>query len=188
MADLGADFQPHITITSSIPATLLPTAQSVLTSIPLPSPAPTIIFKRLRYGTAFFTKITIEIHKSTTLKNLAIACRSALVPDVDYAKAEEWSEKYTTPAESGEEGFIPHLSLVYWGGDLVTDVTGENDAVKMGVRSDVYEAGIKFNETVEGVFEEVEIGDLGGWRGGKLVIVDTQGKIEDWKVLAEREL
>ncbi|KAF3913372.1 hypothetical protein ABW20_dc0106429 [Dactylellina cionopaga] len=174
------DFQPHITITSGIPVSPETDFQSLLSSLQLPSPK--IQFKRIRYGTAFWTKITLELHKTDSLKDLAVACRAAIRPDTTEQQAREWVEKYTTPAESGEEGFIPHLSLVYWDGDV-------NDqryaGLKVGIRSDVYDTSIKCEE---GLMEVID--QMGGWEGGKLVLVDTTKKVEEWKhaIIAEREV
>ncbi|KAF3214899.1 hypothetical protein TWF679_004677 [Orbilia oligospora] len=171
------DFQPHITISSGIPLTSID-FQNVLDSITIQEP-PIIKFRRIRYGTAFWTKITIEIHKSTSLKSLAVAARSTILPGYTEEEARCWVEKYTTPAESGQEGFIPHLSLVYYGEEV-------EGPVRSGVRSDVDDAGI--------VLEEVEGGgdvkEMGGWVGGKLVVVDTTKRVEQWKdsILAERVL
>ncbi|KAK6514804.1 hypothetical protein TWF506_007166 [Arthrobotrys conoides] len=175
------DFQPHITITSGIP--LSPTSsdfQKILDSLTISQP-PLIKFKRLRYGTAFWTKITIEIHKSNSLKSLAVAARSAILPGCSEDEAKDWVEKYTTPAESGQEGFIPHLSLVYYGEDV-------EGSVRMGVGSDVDDAGVVVKEVDGG--EEEEVKEMGGWVGGKLVVVDTSKRVEEWKdsILAERVL
>lgn len=87
-------------------------------------------------------------------------------------------EKYTTPAESGNEGFIPHLSLVYYG-------EGVEGGVRMGVGSDVNDAGVVVEEV-----EPEEVKEMGGWVGGKLVVVDTTKRVEEWRggILAERVL
>ncbi|KAF3914494.1 hypothetical protein AA313_de0206287 [Arthrobotrys entomopaga] len=172
------DFQPHITISSGIPLSSSTDFQTLLSSIPLDSLSPKVQFKKVRYGTAFWTKITLELHKTTSLKELAVQCRSRIVPNVDEITAREWVEKYTTPAESGEDGFIPHLSLVYWGSDVEEDVRGK-------VEEEVYKAGVTTDEV------ELEvIGEMGGFEGGKLVVVDTTKKVEEWKgaILAERQL
>ncbi|KAK6530639.1 hypothetical protein TWF281_007478 [Arthrobotrys megalospora] len=148
-------------------------------SPPSPShPPPKIQFKRLRYGTAFWTKITIEIHKSLSLKSLAVECRSKILPNYTKEEAEQWVEKYTTPAESGQEGFIPHLSLVYWGDEV-------EGTVRVGVGSDVNDAGVLMDDGEKDGVEE-----MGGWIGGKLVVVDTTKRVEEWKdsILAERTL
>ncbi|EGX45224.1 hypothetical protein AOL_s00173g325 [Orbilia oligospora ATCC 24927] len=172
------DFQPHITISSGIPLTSSTDFQNVLDLITIQEP-PVVKFRRIRYGTAFWTKITIEIHKSTSLKSLAVAARSAILPGYTEEEARCWVEKYTTPAESGQEGFIPHLSLVYYGEEV-------EGSVRLGVGSDVDDAGV--------VLEEVEGGgdvkEMGGWVGGKLVVVDTTKRVEQWKdsILAERVL
>ncbi|KAK6355680.1 hypothetical protein TWF718_000073 [Orbilia javanica] len=176
------DFQPHITISSGIPLTSASEFQKALDSINLDSSSspPYIRFKRLRYGTALWTKITIEIHLSPSLVSLAVACRSALVPGCTEEDAKEWVQVYSTPAESGIQGFIPHLSLVYYGEDL-------DRTVMEAVRGDVSECGL--------VTEEIQLKgksmkEMGGWVGGKLVIVDTTKPVEEWKdsILAEREL
>ncbi|KAK6500466.1 hypothetical protein TWF481_010809 [Arthrobotrys musiformis] len=170
------DFQPHITISSGIPLSSPSNFQNILDSIDLAPPK--ISFKRLRYGTAFWTKITIEIHKSPSLKSLAVSCRAAFLEQYSKADAEEWVEKYTTPAESGQQGFIPHLSLVYYGDDV-------EGLVRAGVGSDVNDAGIETEEV-----ESEGVKEMGGWIGGKLVVVDTTKEVEEWKdsILAERVL
>ncbi|RVD83698.1 uncharacterized protein DFL_005477 [Arthrobotrys flagrans] len=171
------DFQPHITITSGIPLSSSSDFQKTLDAISIEE-RPIIKFKRLRYGTAFWTKITIEIHKSASLKSLAVACRSSILPGYGEEEAKDWVEKYTTPAESGNEGFIPHLSLVYYG-------EGVEGGVRMGVGSDVNDAGVVVEEV-----EPEEVKEMGGWVGGKLVVVDTTKRVEEWRggILAERVL
>ncbi|EPS45712.1 hypothetical protein H072_284 [Dactylellina haptotyla CBS 200.50] len=180
--DAVPDFQPHITISSGLSPTSQSDFQAFLSSFPIGSLRPHVQFKRLRYGTAFWTKITLELHKSDSLKQLAVICRPFVTPGVTEEQARDWVEKYTTPAESGEQGFIPHLSLVYWEPDIRDE---KYDDVRVGVRSDVYDSGLKLEE---GLMEE--IAEMGGWVGGKLVIVDTTRDVSEWKdaILAEREL
>ncbi|KAJ6257409.1 hypothetical protein Dda_8298 [Drechslerella dactyloides] len=182
------DFQPHITVSSGLPLQSAADFLSLLSSIQLPERLPTILFKRVRYGAAFWTKITLEINKSDSLKDLAVVCRTAVVPGVDEAQAREWVEKYTTPAESGQQGFIPHLSLVYWDEDVHKE---EFHAVRLGVHSDVNDAGVKCEDGWKGPdVDGAPVGDMAGWKGGKLVVVDTTKPVEAWKtsILAEREL
>ncbi|KAF3910620.1 hypothetical protein ABW21_db0204447 [Orbilia brochopaga] len=179
------DFRPHITITGGLPLRDAGDFQTLLKNIPLPEKPPTILFKRIRYGTAFWTKITLEVHKSDSLKALAAACRTAVIPGIDEKEAREWVEKYTTPAESGEQGFIPHLSLVYW------DAKEVPDSVRLGVHSAVNDAGVKHDDGWKGEdVDHVPVDAMAGWKGGKLVIVDTTKPVEEWKtnILAEREL
>ncbi|KAK6337610.1 hypothetical protein TWF730_003005 [Orbilia blumenaviensis] len=173
----AAPFDPHITITSGIPLLSSAEHQRILDSITL-NERPKIQFKRIRYGTAFWTKITIEIHKSSSLKNLAVACRSSVLSDITEDEAKEWVEKYTTPAESGQQGFIPHLSLVYYGEDV-------EGPVRLGVGSDVNDSGVLMCDG-----EKEEVREMEGWVGGKLIIVDTTKRVEEWKdsILAERIL
>ncbi|KAK6530450.1 hypothetical protein TWF694_003802 [Orbilia ellipsospora] len=175
---MGADFQPHITISSGIPLSSDIDYQSLIFSIALLETPPKIQFKKIRYGTAFWTKITLELHKTESLKELAVDCRSHVVPGVDEDIAREWVEQYCTPAEVGIEGFIPHLSLVYWDSEVKA-------AVRKQVEEEVGKAGITTDEV------ELEvIGDMGGFQGGKLVFVDTTKKVEEWRdlILAERQL
>lgn len=88
-------FTPHITLTSSIPAS----SQPILPSLKLETlPSPDVQFEELAHGDAYFKKIFLRIKKTESLLNLAKHVRDILLPQ---AKT------------FNEEVYDPHISLVY---------------------------------------------------------------------------
>ena len=88
-------FMPHITLTSSIPAS----SQLLLPSLGLDSMTPPDIeFGELAHGDKYFKFIFLRIKKTMTLMTLAKHVRERLLPDA-------------RPFDQGE--YDPHISLVY---------------------------------------------------------------------------
>lgn len=138
-------FQPHITLTSSVPkpsAPLLPT----LNLDTLPSPE--IEFAELAHRDQYFKFIFLRIKKTESLLNLAKHVRDSALPN---------------SAPFDEAKYDPHISLVY-SNEPTTEKRVEFVAWKTSMA----------------------IGNSPGWKGGKVVLVDTSSeKVQDWKILEE---
>jgi 2',3'-cyclic-nucleotide 3'-phosphodiesterase len=92
-------FPPHITLTSSIPAS----TQLLLPSLALESiTPPKIEFDELGHGDAYFKFIFLRIKESTTLLSLVKYVRERLLPNV---------------SAFDERLYDPHISLVYSKGE-----------------------------------------------------------------------
>jgi 2'-5' RNA ligase len=88
-------FPPHITLTSSIPAS----SQLLLPSLALESiTSPEIEFGELAHGDAYFKFIFLRIKKSATLLSLVKYVREQLLPNAN---------------AFDESLYDPHISLVY---------------------------------------------------------------------------
>jgi 2',3'-cyclic-nucleotide 3'-phosphodiesterase len=104
----------------------------------------------------------ITCAKGEGLEELALLCRQEVEGFKDEKLAEAWaSEKY-----------IPHLSLMYHDCPLV-DAGGLSE-----VEQTVKQAGVSLKGD----------GHLGGWTGGRVVVVPTDKPIDEWVPLAQREL
>lgn len=111
----------------------------------------------------FFTRLALHVERTPSLLALAEQCRK-LVPGTVDEEAAAWAES----------AFVPHVSLVY-AGLKAEDVCS---SVLDRARADVAAAGLGFgNESA-----------LSGWEGGRLVLVQTWRRIEDWNIIAERVL
>jgi 2',3'-cyclic-nucleotide 3'-phosphodiesterase len=157
-------FLPHVTITSEIsPSTYSSDPQAWLDSLDLPSAlAVRVRLGRLASEDVFFRKLYITCAKGEGLEELALLCRQEVEGFKDEKLAEAWaSEKY-----------IPHLSLMYHDCPLV-DAGGLSE-----VEQTVKQAGVSLKGD----------GHLGGWTGGRVVVVPTDKPIDEWVPLAQREL
>lgn len=138
-------FTPHLTLTSSIPAT----PQLLLPSLNLETLAiPDVEFGEITQGKEYFKLIFLRIKKSLTLLSLAKYVRERLLPGA---------------STFDDAIYDPHISLVY-------------------SREEATEKRIEYvtRET------SIAIGNVTGWKGGKIVLMDTRSpKVEDWKVLEE---
>jgi 2',3'-cyclic-nucleotide 3'-phosphodiesterase len=157
-------FLPHVTITSEIsPAAYSSDPQAWLDSITLPSASTVKVrFGKLASEDVFVRKLYITCEKGEGLKKLATSCRQEVEGFKDGRMAETWaSAKYN-----------PHLSLLYHDCPPV-DAGGLSE-----VEQTVKQAGVN----LEGD------GDLGGWSGGRVVLVPTDKPISEWITMAQREL
>ncbi|MCJ1430691.1 2',3'-cyclic nucleotide 3'-phosphodiesterase [Xylographa pallens] len=112
--------------------------------------------KSLSFGGAYFKKIYFSIERSHTLVELAKEAR---------VKLENMSEDEAQRAVEVE--YDPHASLVYNDVEL-------NDTIKEAVWHMVKGKLENFGYTVwEGL----------GWKGGQLLLVRTEGPVDQWKVL-----
>ncbi|KAI5805929.1 2',3'-cyclic-nucleotide 3'-phosphodiesterase [Geopyxis carbonaria] len=162
-------FTPHLTLTSLVPTT--PATAHQIHSIKLPEAAPVVRFSSLEAGEKFFTKLTLQVQKDPALVALAVACRAEFVTGGNRKEAERW----------GREAYVPHVSLVYH--------EEEREAVAArieGLSEAVREAGILTGAEAEGEMKGEEW--MGGWKGGRLVLVNTSAPLEEWRILAERQL
>jgi 2',3'-cyclic-nucleotide 3'-phosphodiesterase len=157
-------FLPHLTITSEIsPSTYSSDPQAWLDSLNLPSACTVQVrFGKLASEDVFVRKLYITCAKGEGLEGLAVLCRQEVEGFKDKKLAEAWAN----------EKYIPHLSLMYHDCPLV-DAGGLSE-----VEQTVKQAGV----SLEGE------GDLGGWTGGRVVVVPTDKSINEWVPLAQREL
>jgi 2',3'-cyclic-nucleotide 3'-phosphodiesterase len=109
----------------------------------------------------FVRKLYIKCKKAEGLEKLAAVCRQQVEGFEDASKAEGWaSDKYN-----------PHLSLLYHDCPPV----GAEDISE--VENSVKKAGLSL------------VGEgLGGWMGGRIVLVPTHLPVDHWSSLAEIEL
>ncbi|KAI5374737.1 2',3'-cyclic nucleotide 3'-phosphodiesterase [Alternaria postmessia] len=153
-------FLPHVTLTSEIsPSKYGSDPQAWLESLDLPSgQSIQIKFERLGSEDVFFRKLYIKCAKAAGIKQLAQQCRSHVNGFEDETNSKTWAE----------EQYMPHLSLMY------------HDC------NQVDETGLASVDTLEVNFEER--GELGGWSGGRVVLVPTDKPILQWQPIGERTL
>lgn len=166
-----AKFTPHITLTSDIEASTYDksnTPQEWLDSLDL-----NLDFKKelnevnveleqLEAGDQYFKKLYLRAGKDANLLKLAAKCREQTGKGVGETDARRWAE----------DEYLPHLSLMY--SDVGLDVVQK----KLGLVE--LQLGWEF-----GSLFACCGGQLAG--GAKIVLVDTSGDVDAWKVLAERE-
>ncbi|KAH0615148.1 uncharacterized protein H6S33_000784 [Morchella sextelata] len=160
------DFRPHATITSEIPPNLDP--QEVLDSIDIKE-LPNVIFTSMVIGETFFTRGTLHIEKNDSIVALATHCREKFAFG---GQSKEDAEKWA------REKFTPHVSLVY------SNLWPVPEDVSKAIENDVLSAGVGLS----GVSGSNSEPDMNGWKGGKLVLVPTGKPLDEWIVLAERNL
>lgn len=90
---------------------------------------PDVKFTGVNIGKTFFTRVTLYLEKTESIKKLAAECRQLYVTGGDLEQARKWAE----------ESYVPHLSLVYAEG-----IPGEE--VVRRIEAEVERAGIRFNE------------------------------------------
>lgn len=128
------------------------------------------------HSSKFFTRLTLHVKKTPALQSLAVELRQRF-SNADGAGDEEAMEKW------GAEDYIPHLSLVY---SNMTQEAVIEDVLKEALEA-VEKSGIVVgSEEKEG--DKIEEEGMWGWKGGRVVVVDTWREVEKWKVLAEVEL
>jgi len=116
----------------------------------------------------FFTRVTLLTEKTPALVALARQCRHKCVEGtVDEEEAELWVT----------DVFTPHLSLVY------SSMPAEKVKAEVlhKVSKSVDDAGVVTGPSAAGA-------ELGGWKGGRVALVQTWGELDQWKVIAERVL
>ncbi|KAL1792037.1 hypothetical protein ACET3X_009788 [Alternaria dauci] len=153
-------FLPHVTLTSEIsPSKYGADPQAWLESLDLPSRQDVHIkFERLGSEDVFFRKLYIKCEKGVGIKKLAQQCRKHVDGFEDETNTMAWAE----------EQYMPHLSLMY------------HDC------GQVDEAGLASVDTLDINFEGKK--ELGGWAGGRVVLVPTDKPISQWQPIAERAI
>ncbi|KAF8532934.1 2',3'-cyclic-nucleotide 3'-phosphodiesterase [Trichophaea hybrida] len=160
-------FSPHLTLTSRLPEGFSNPQQEILDQIDIPNDGlPDVKFSSLNVGDTFFTRLTLHTEKTASLVALAKQCRRNFVEGTTEGEAELWAEKV----------FTPHVSLVY----SAMEEEKVRDEVLEKVRREVEKVGV-------GVGEEREK-ELGGWKGGRIVLVQTWKDLKEWEVVAEKVL
>ncbi|KAF1831883.1 2, 3 cyclic phosphodiesterase [Decorospora gaudefroyi] len=153
-------FLPHVTITSQISPPLYGSEpQAWLESLELPSGSSVEVkFEGLGSEEAFLRKLYIKCRKTGGLQNLGQQCRRKVEGFEEESKANTWAR----------EQYMPHLSLLYH------DCPQVDQHDLTSVRT--------LDVNTEGV------GQLGGWVGGRVVLVPTDSAIDGWLPVAERVL
>jgi 2',3'-cyclic-nucleotide 3'-phosphodiesterase len=153
-------FIPHVTITSEIsPSTYGSDPQTWLESLKLPSgDVVQVKFEGLGSEDVFVRKLYIKCTKGDGLRQLAQPCRQQVEGFHEEGEAKSWIE----------ERYMPHLSLVY------------HDCPPVDAQ------GLASVDTLSVDLEGK--GLLGGWSGGRVVLVPTDKPIDQWSPIAERVL
>lgn len=157
-------FLPHVTLTSEIsPSSHSSDPQAWLDALDLPSGNDVRVkFEKLASEDVFVRKLYIQCAKTNGLEKLAGASRREVDDFGDDAKVSEWvNDKYN-----------PHVSLLYHD-CLQIDVSGLSE-----VEAFLEQAGVALAGK----------GSLCGWRGGRVVLVQTDKSVEHWIPIAERHL
>ncbi|KAA8894865.1 2',3'-cyclic-nucleotide 3'-phosphodiesterase, partial [Sphaerosporella brunnea] len=158
-------FAPHLTLTSNLPKEFS-NPQEVLSQITVSS-LPEVIFKSVNVGDFFFTRLTLHTEKTASLVALAQQCRRKFSEGcTSDREAEAWAQNV----------FTPHVSLVY------SAMPAED------VKADVLEKAVKDIDAAGVVVGGGVASEMGGWKGGKIVLVQTWKDLSEWKVLAEKAL
>lgn len=179
-------FEPHVTLTSSVSVSrqsevdkILDEATAAATSVPI-----TVTFNGLTYGTSFYRKVMLGVHKSPELVSLAMICREWFVnipnlvrtnrnyqalPEAEQKVIQEQAKK---EAVSWVQDFTPHLSLVY------SNVYTVDEASRRTIDS-----------RLQDVFGETYATRGIGWSGGRISLVECDLEVgpQYWQVLGYRD-
>ena len=161
-------FSPHLTLTSDISEKAFGSdPQAWLDHLPLAlEDIPTVTLRSLDVGEPFFKKLTLGAAKDP-LQDIASQVRAAAVEDGNATAARRWAI----------EDYSPHISLLYANVEI-----GEEK--RQEILQILGQAGIGLEaEKASPSGKPFE-----GWRGGRIVLVSTWKELEDWAVLAERQL
>ncbi|OAK98561.1 2',3'-cyclic-nucleotide 3'-phosphodiesterase [Phaeosphaeriaceae sp. SRC1lsM3a] len=154
-------FIPHVTLTSEISPSLYGNnPQEWLDSLDLSEGSGAKVkFERLASEDVYVRKLYIKCTKMKELDALAAICRRQ-VEGHDERKANSWAT----------ESYNPHLSLLYHDCPPI-------DAEGLAATAEsVEKAGLSL----------VGEGKLGGWVGGRIILVPTDRPIVEWVSIAER--
>ena len=154
-------FLPHVTLTSDIsPSTYSSDPQAWLNSLRLPSGNDVQVkFEKLASEDVFVRKLYIKCTNTDGLKKLAGVCRQGVNGFGEKEKAMEWANAK----------YHPHLSLLYHDCALV-DAEGISEVERLAQKASVDLSGE---------------GDLGGWVGGTIALVQTDKPVVQWAPIAE---
>lgn len=114
-----------------------------------------IIFTEVKAGTTFTKKCYLQVRKTSSLEGLEKQLQRTI-----FKSSEEEARKLF-------EEWDPHLSLLYWSGEV-------SDEQLAAIKTVVDEAGV-----------DLSAGHT-AWAGGRIQLVDTSKSVDQWKVLAER--
>ena len=121
-----------------------------------------------RSSDRFFIRVTIHAEKTSSLVALAQQCKLKFSVGVSgEADAAAWAENV----------FTPHVSLVY------SNMASEK--VKAAVLPKVAEA-IDVAGIVVGAGTAWSQSEMSGWKGGRILLVQTFKAIDEWKAIAEK--
>ncbi|KAF1970306.1 2',3'-cyclic-nucleotide 3'-phosphodiesterase [Bimuria novae-zelandiae CBS 107.79] len=159
-------FLPHVTLTSEIaPSIYAADPQAWLDALPFPKGDDVSVkLGRLASEDVFVRKLYSRVEKEG-VRDLGRIARAPV------EEAKELTEKMNVETWV-EERWTPHLSLLYHDRPKV-----EEERIRE-VERVVEEAGVNLDGE----------GEMGGWRGGRVVLVETSKPIEEWVPIAEREL
>ncbi|KAE9993262.1 hypothetical protein EG327_005869 [Venturia inaequalis] len=165
-------FVPHITLTSGIDlASLQPDPKAWLERIAIPEENDiTVSFTSLETGPTFTKKLLLRCGKAG-LQGLAELSRWQAIEAPNGLGSANSEDGRRRAEEWVGNRFDPHVSLLY--SDAQVSEQG-----KMDVQNEVLKSGVTFDGT----------GDLSGWKGGSIWLVDTSVPIAEWQPIAERKL
>ncbi|KAL5450163.1 hypothetical protein PMIN06_006624 [Paraphaeosphaeria minitans] len=164
-------FLPHVTLTSEIAADVYaPNPQAWLDALALPPPSQThVSLGPLASEPVYVRKLYSRVpHPGVILA--ARAARSVVQPNA--AEVESWLERK----------WVPHLSLLYH--ECVVVEAEKLRELEAWVRAE----GVELDGGKGGEREREREREMGGWTGGRVVLVDTSRPIGEWVPIAEREL
>ncbi|KAF2637992.1 2, 3 cyclic phosphodiesterase [Massarina eburnea CBS 473.64] len=169
-------FLPHVTLTSGIePKVYAGGAQAWLDGLPFlagGSEGDVVVrLEGVRSEDVFVRKLYVKVRKEGVeaegLRGLAgVVRREGVMGGKGEAEAEAEAERWV------REVYRPHLSLLYH------DIPKIDDEGLKVVEEWTHELAKKM---------EVE-GGFWGWRGGKVVLVETEKDISEWVPIAERDV
>ncbi|KAF2869799.1 2',3'-cyclic-nucleotide 3'-phosphodiesteras-like protein [Massariosphaeria phaeospora] len=156
-------FLPHVTLTSDIsPSSYASDPHKWLEEVEFPPGTEVKVeFRRLQSEDVFVRKLYIKVEK-TGVSDIGRAAR----------KMVEGFEDGEAANQCAEEKYAPHLSLLYHDCPRVDD----DEIAK--IEQLVQEAGVSLAGE----------GELGGWVGGRVVLVPTDRPIKEWAPLTEKKL
>jgi len=162
-------FIPHVTLTSDIDLfSLKPNPSAWLERLAIPQVEDVKVkFQSVEVGQTFTKKLFVRCEKSG-LEGLGELCRWQAVESPGGISGDDGRNR----AEAWAEGiWDPHLSLMYSDAEV-------SEEKRHAVQNEVIKSGI----TLDGN------GDMSGWIGGIIMLVDTNKPIDQWKPIAERKL
>lgn len=138
----------------------IPDDNSDISTLGIP-PSLAVLIKDLTFGNAYFKKVYFTMDRSHKLLQLAEEAR------ITFNGLGKEDAKHTV-----EKDYDPHLSLLY------SDVDIDN-RLKAAVEDKITKQAEQFG-----------FGSWEGksWEGGQVVLVKTEGAVEQWKILASTEI
>ncbi|PVI08563.1 2, 3 cyclic phosphodiesterase [Periconia macrospinosa] len=155
-------FIPHVTLTSELnPDIYGSSPQEWLDSFSFPKGQDIVIhLGQLGSEDFFFRKLYSLVQKTEAITQLGRLAREHVQKEGE--DKDEWAK----------HEYMPHLSLLY------SDVPKVSDDKLEVVRGLAKDLGVRLDGD----------GELGGWVGGRVVLVPTDNEIKDWIPIAARDL